>query len=375
MLRHGIIRRVFWPYASQVSMAAGQISPSSIDPTPVQRVDRAAMPVRIRSWRRWLRRLLKRSAQSPPPSILSQQPAGSLPLPVSATPPAAVPLPAVSVDALEHHAGRYFEYAEELSRRGSPELAAPFYRQAYVLQMQMAAGQHTALPEPLSPPVPPAVKDVEQQSWTQQIHALRASLNRETAAGVLAELQRLRQQGCSTPELLTLEGVTSLMLDDRTAAERYFRDALALDDLHYPALVNLGGLCLTEKRPAEAIQLLRQALEQREADSLDALPALANLALAYRQVGQAMESALLVLRVHKLRPGHLRPGRLLEAAQTLQEMGEDPDAIELLNWLASHRPSAPVLRLLGELLERRGEYREAALAYRRLHDDSGLQSS
>jgi tetratricopeptide (TPR) repeat protein len=276
-----------------------------------------------------------------------------------ASPTAAVALPAANPDALHHHARRYFDYAEDCCNRGAPELAAPFYRQAYVL-LAAAVQPQACVPERVddSRPAPrPSLDD------------LRRRLNRDTAPAVRAELQRWRQEGCHGPESVTLEGVAALLLGEREAAEQQFRDALALDPRHYGALVNLAGLLLADGRADQAVPLLQQALDTVDPDSLDALPALTNLSLAHQQLGQAMDSALLVQRVHQLKPRHLRPERLLEAAQTLQSMGDDPLAIELLQWLAEHQPSAAALRLLAALLERRGDYRQAALTYRRLHGE------
>jgi hypothetical protein len=47
-------------------------------------------------------------------------------------------------------------------------------------------------------------------------------------------------------------------------------------------------------------------------------------------------------------------------------MGEDTSAIELLTWLGRQEPSDATLRPLASLLERRGEYKEAAMIYRQL---------
>ena len=88
-----------------------------------------------------------------------------------------------------------------------------------------------------------------------------------------------------------------------------------------------------------------------------------------------MEAAQLVLRVHRLQPGHVRNARLLKAAATLEEMGEDVNAIELLAWLRQRHPEPEVLRRLAILLERRGEYQEAALVYRDLLGSTGSQAS
>lgn len=277
-----------------------------------------------------------------------------------------VPLPVASLDALQHHAHRYFDYAEECCLRGAPELAAPFYRQAYVLLQ--AAGQ----PEQHGQRVPQQGARAVDDSVLDD---LRRRLNRETAPAVRAELQRWRLQGCCEPELAKLEGMAALLLGERDAAERHFREALALNPRHYGALVNLAGLMLADGRADQAMVLLQQALECVDPDSLEALPALTNLSLAHHQVGQAMDAALLVHRVHQLKPGHLRPDRLLEAAQTLQGMGEDPLAIGLLEWLAEYHPSPPALRLLASLLERRGDYRQAALVYRQLHGEPSVAAA
>jgi hypothetical protein len=90
-----------------------------------------------------------------------------------------------------------------------------------------------------------------------------------------------------------------------------------------------------------------------------------------------MEAAQLLLRVHRLQPGHVRNARLLKAAATLEEMGQDVDAIELLSWLRlrQREPEPAVLHRLAALLERRGEYQEAALVYRDLLGSTGGEAS
>jgi DNA-binding SARP family transcriptional activator len=56
----------------------------------------------------------------------------------------------------------------------------------------------------------------------------------------------------------------------------------------------------------------------------------------------------------------------LRAAGTLQEMAEEPAAIELLQWLSDHNGGEEVWRPLATLLERRGDYQAAAQVYRLL---------
>lgn len=273
--------------------------------------------------------------------------------------PVAVPLPAGDSEAVMSHAQRYFSYGEDLSLRGAPELAAPFYRQAYAL---LAAAERRPAAASTASAAPPATL---AQRWHARLPQLRQQLDGHTAPSVLRELQQFRQDGLQDPELWNLEGLAELQLQRSEEAERCFRQALALQSDHYKALVNLGGV-MTARNADEAVTLLRQALALVPANSEAALPALTNLAAAQQQAGRVMEAALLVHQVHQLKPGHLRPARLRQAAQTLEQMGEDQRAIHLLSWLADQHPEAELLQQLAELLERRGELEQAALIYRRL---------
>jgi tetratricopeptide (TPR) repeat protein len=160
-----------------------------------------------------------------------------------------------------------------------------------------------------------------------------------------------------------------LILSQTDEAASGFRRALSIDSSHYGSLVNLAGILLAGRQHEEAIELLHRALRLKPDSSPEVIPALNNLSLAHEMGGRPMEAAQLVLRVHRLKPGHIRTDRLRRAAATLEEMGDDADAIELLSWLRDHDPSDEDLRLLAELLERRGDFQEAALIYRRLLRD------
>jgi hypothetical protein len=73
-----------------------------------------------------------------------------------------------------------------------------------------------------------------------------------------------------------------------------------------------------------------------------------------------------VLRIVRIKPDHLQPDKLVVAATCLEEMGDDPAAIELLQHLRTRLRDPGLNRRLAELLERRGEYQQAALVYRDL---------
>ena len=295
----------------------------------------------------------------------------------------ALMLPKLDPARLAVRAGEYFAQAEELNRRGAPEMASPLYRQAYTflhsavandpegstahpslsIDLQPALVEIQSAPRPVQEPTSPHAASTD---WLAELPGLRARLSAESAGDIAARLATLRHAGHAHAELYRLEGLTALMLQDTSTAVQRFREALGVDPNHYSSLVNLGGLLLPEGRHEEAIALLQRALDQVNPESADAVPALTNLSLAFQLAGRPMDEALLVLRVHRLKPGHLRNERLIQAAGILEQMGEDPAAVELLGWLRERQPSPEVLGALGSLLERRGDYQEAALVYRQL---------
>jgi tetratricopeptide (TPR) repeat protein len=291
-------------------------------------------------------------------------------------------------------AGKYYAHAEELIRRGAAELSAPFYRQAYVM-LHASQGKHTETgafdpagaepilntvidlgsPQPqsrqpeapsLQSPQEPIPAPVAPPDAEQSIRTLQSQLNAETVDAVAREAVRLRAQGIRHPELDHLQGVIHVLKGESEAAAESFRMAIAQAPGQYRSLVNLAGLLVGQGRLEEAQALLQKALEQVNPDSDLAVPALTNLSLVHQAAGRSMEEALLVLRIHRLKPGHLRQERLLRAAGTLQEMAEEPAAIELLQWLSDHNGGEEVWRPLATLLERRGDYQAAAQVYRLL---------
>jgi tetratricopeptide (TPR) repeat protein len=283
-------------------------------------------------------------------------------------------------------AGRYYAHAEELIRRGAAELAAPFFRQAYVLlrasqqgggidSAEAAAGADGVIPSPVidlqpeaprpdvTPPSPSAAMSVDLEATIQN---LKAGLTAETAEAVGRAAQGLVEQGNRHPELDHLLGLVHILRGQSSAAAQHFRMAISQAPGHYRSLVNLAGLLLSEGRLEEAQALLHKALEQVNPESEPAVPALTNLSLVHQAAGRSMEEALLVLRIHRIKPGHLRSARLLQAAGVLQEMAEEPAAIELLQWLSEHEGGQAVWHPLAALLERRGDYQAAAQVYRLL---------
>jgi tetratricopeptide (TPR) repeat protein len=298
------------------------------------------------------------------------------PGPVPVAPPPSGPA-ATSADQRQRgQAERCYAYAEQLNDQGSADLAVAFYRQAYV-QLRGSLGLHgapqgwqPALPAAATPPAAPALPAPASGTTSplaQQLEPLKQRLNAATAPEVEQELRRWLAAGHRDADLLNLLGLAALLQEHREEAERWFRETLAIYPDHLRALVNLGGLCLAADRSEEALQHLGRAVRHVPPRSTEGLVALTNLSLAHQNLGRPMDAAQLALRIFRIKPDHLRPESLVATAATLEEMGEDAAAIEILQYLRRHAAgTGDLLRRLAKLLERRGDFQEAALVYREL---------
>lgn len=271
-------------------------------------------------------------------------------------------------------ASRYFSYGDDLISRGAADLAAPYFRQAYALLaasygqepphgLPSAALTLKAEPEPKKQQ-PTASRPTK--TATETIHELRKRLSSSTLLDTKAQVAALRAQGIDHPDLDHLAGLTALLSKDPEEAKLCLTRALKADPNHYGSLVSLAGLALSNNQNDEAQRLLSKALTVVNPDSLEALPALTNLSLVHQALNHRMDEALLLLKIHRLKPGHVRDQRMYKAAETLVEMGEDVEAIEILKWLSERPEGNQALQPLASLLERRGDYQAAALVYRRL---------
>ena len=221
--------------------------------------------------------------------------------------------------------------------------------------------QQPSQQQPFSPVTPnPTLGSAER------LVALREKLTSANAAAVEQELRQLITAGNRGADSFGLFGMCQLLQNRPEEAERAFREALKLDSGHYRSLVNLGGLLLKGGRLQEAVPLLENSLQHTRQGSPESLAALTNLAVAQSQLGRSIEAAQLVLRIFRIKPDHLQTDKLVTAATCLEEMGDDPSAIELLQHLRGKLRDPGLNRRLAELLERRGEYQQAALVYREL---------
>ncbi len=310
---------------------------------------------------------------------------GSPPAPHAAVPGPVARPPSQAMEQAE----RCYAFAEQLTHQGAADLAGPIYRQAYqtlrgLVGLEGAAmgfrpslppaGGTTAALRPTPAPAGAVSTPTPAITLQQRLQPLKEQLSASTAIAIQQELQKLLQAGHRDPDLSNLMGLAALLQNQGSEAERWFRETVTLNPRHYRALVNLGGICLASGRLQEASQLLTTATELVDPNSREALASLTNLYLAQQQLGRPMEAAQLVLRIYRIKSDHLRPESLLAAAQTLESMGEDAAAIELLQHLRRQGTGSDTIRQLAQLLERCGNFQEAAMVYRDLLAQPGAMA-
>ncbi|MFM7635821.1 MAG: tetratricopeptide repeat protein [Cyanobacteriota bacterium] len=300
-------------------------------------------------------------------------PASPEPGPVASAPWPVAPSPGAGQQDQLAQAERCYAYAEELNNQGAADLAVAFYRQAYVQIRPLLGlsgapiGQQLALPAQVSAPrVPVAPQPVATTPLQARLEQLRRALNADTAAQVQQELMALQAQGQRDADLFNLLGLAALLRDQLADAEQWFAQTLQLEPNHLRALVNLGGIQLKLGRADQAIEVLGRAVRLAPPQTTEGLTALTNLTMAHEAVGRTLDAAQLALRIFRIKPDHLRPASLQALADTLEQMGEEGGAIEVLRYLSASSTNPDLKRRLAQLLERRGEFQQAALVYREL---------
>jgi tetratricopeptide (TPR) repeat protein len=282
---------------------------------------------------------------------------------------------------------RYYAMAEELNGRGSMELAVPFYRQTIALllaereQLRALIGQkHVPLESSADVEgVMAAAFQVEtgQEALTleemlRQLTSLEEELTLESHQEVLAALHALQQQwGAPHAQLLGLEAKIKLILEDFESAKDLFEQALSLDPACVRLRFNTGSARFVCGDSELALKLLRPLLkEQKALAHIDALSSFwNNLIQAELTVGE-LQRAISGLCCWLDQCGSaVDPQPWREIAQQLLASDDHDSAQLLLHTFAehgSHDQRRAVLPDLAELLERNGEFRQAALLYREL---------
>jgi tetratricopeptide (TPR) repeat protein len=233
-------------------------------------------------------------------------------------------------------------------------------------------------------------------TYVPVIHAARRvfALVKQWRAVVMLLGTEIKIEGADKPALLTeMARVHEAKLNQRAEAARLYREALEVDPAYGPAVEGLRRFLDDEKdyralaqllmdaaeacdRPAEAISWLVAAgrvFESRLEDdesakaaferAREAGPGRADVLHALRRLyARRGESALLAAVLDEIATGSdpLEAVRFLqERAQILLGAGDEPAAIEaLLEARRRHPHDTLVLRELGQLLEKRGEWAE-----------------
>jgi tetratricopeptide (TPR) repeat protein len=143
-------------------------------------------------------------------------------------------------------------------------------------------------------------------------------------------------------------------LGDATRAERYYRAAIEVDDLFYPAKVNLAVLLNAQRRNDEAERLLRDVVRDYP-EQYDAAYSLGLLLAEMNRVGEAVEF------LGMASAGMPERGRAhYNYGLALQAVGRIPEAEAALRRAVATEPQNPdFLFALGDHYLRRGNARRA----------------
>jgi tetratricopeptide (TPR) repeat protein len=253
------------------------------------------------------------------------------------------------------------------------------------LQSDVALLRHTAvtrlvvdtpeeLVERLAPLLSDPVRGVRMAAVSQLAAAPRellAPYQRDAFDRALAEYRASVAYSLDFAHSAHNLGNLETVLGNTAAAERAFRQALEVDDLFYPAKMNLAILLAGQGRTADAEQLLREVLDAFP-DNADAAY---SLGLLLVETGRPADAIGFLSRAVESRPREARwrynlglllqeLGRMDQAEEQLREgVRLAPRQLELLHALADH-----------EL--RRGRLHEAlALADRMLEIDPSSRAA
>jgi tetratricopeptide (TPR) repeat protein len=150
---------------------------------------------------------------------------------------------------------------------------------------------------------------------------------------------------------------------DAVAAEAYYRNAIEVDGLFFPAKMNLAVLLSRTGRDQEAESLLREVLDAYP-EQYDAAYSLALLLVAS---GNREEALTYLDRAARGLPG--RPRVHYNRGLLLAQLGRDADAEEaLLNALSLEPDSVDYLFALTDFYARRDRLEEALELARRMID-------
>jgi tetratricopeptide (TPR) repeat protein len=132
---------------------------------------------------------------------------------------------------------------------------------------------------------------------------------REARAKALAEYRRAMAHALDFAFAGHNLGNLAARLGDAATAEKYYRTAIAIDDLFYPAKANLAVILNSQGRNDEAEALLRSIL----ASDPDQVETAYSLGLLLAEMGRYTEAEVLLARAAAAMPEHEGAQRNLAA--------------------------------------------------------------
>jgi tetratricopeptide (TPR) repeat protein len=234
---------------------------------------------------------------------------------------------------------------------------------AIVVPMFAACGPATPQPQNAGNPEP--VPSASAQPKSSDDTLVRDAIKRGEAAvkagdfkGAKDIFQGVLDRRAGNPRALYYLGVCNENLGDKTAAEKFYRDALAKAPELGDAALNLSAMLMDLGRTDDAIKVLRAGIEKTPSD-----PMLhANLGHALSKSGDKAGAAAEYRLALKL--GEDDATRLA-LASTLAASGKKDEALVELKKVADTSRKREVLATVGDALSRLGAYGECVAAYDR----------
>ncbi|MBI4459533.1 MAG: tetratricopeptide repeat protein [Acidobacteria bacterium] len=188
--------------------------------------------------------------------------------------------------------------------------------------------------------MPRGLVSVRQLSISEKARReYRKALDRLRDQDVEGAIQHLKKAVERAPQYLEAYnnlGTIYFQKQQYAAAERYFRQALALEPEAFEPLINLGGALLALERPQEALEINRRVQQSNPQDAL----ANAQLGLSYFLLGDHEEAIVYLRKTKELDPAHFSKPQLSLAEIYLRNSKEAAALGELQDFL-SHHPDSP----------------------------------
>ncbi len=182
-------------------------------------------------------------------------------------------------------------------------------------------------------------------------------LNRQNRLQEALEVLRSAHRKDTTSYAVTYNlGIVSERLGDQKAAEALYRQAIVLDPEASTGYNNLGSLLDRMGRRKEAIPSIRKAAEL-DPDNVEAVY---NLGVLLTEEGSPEEGLPFLRSAFNKRPSFQQAGLFL--SQTLQKLGKNDEAIQVLEKLGRYQPA--IWLVIAKLRLEKGQRRAAIKALR-----------